>query len=462
MACVLSLLFTYSAFAALKVELLVGSLARPVFICFPPGDTNRLFTVHQHSGQIRIYDRAAGQMKANAFLTIASLNRGNEEGLLGLAFHPGYRTNGYFYVNLTPAGTSPRRTQILRYQAMGDPATSEVADLASRKLILQFEQPQENHNGGWMGFGPDGYLYIATGDGGGANDVHGTRGNGQDRTSLLGKILRIDVNGGDPYAIPEGNPFKGHLTFANEIWAFGLRNPWRCSFDRQTGNLWIGDVGQGAREEIDVIPSGIGGLNFGWRPREGSIQNPAYPGEIPVTPATSPVTDYEQNPAASITGGFVYRGQAVPELRGKYIFADYITARFWTTTLNASGTNGATVEITSDLNPSPQRVTDVVSFGEDFDGELYICDLDGEIFRIVAEGPTAPQITIAQRIGQDLVMGFTAVAGQRYFVEGTTVLGDAATGWNPVTEIASAETNRTVSVTNAVTGAAHYFRIRSE
>lgn len=455
----------YSASAALKVELVVGSLARPVFVCSPPGESNRLFTIHQYSGQIRIYDRVAGQMKANAFLTIASLNRGNEEGLLGLAFHPGYRTNGYFYLNLNPGGTSPRRTEIVRFKALGDPATSDSADINSRKLILSYVQPESNHNGGWLGFGPDGYLYIASGDGGGGNDLHGAIGNAQNRASLLGKILRLDVNVPEdsptPYAIPDGNPFKNHASYAEEIWAFGLRNPWRCSFDRETGNLWIGDVGQGAREEIDVIPSGLGGLNFGWRPREGSIQNPSFPNETPVTPAINPVTDYAQDPAASITGGYVYRGQGIPELRGKYIFADYIRARFWLTTLDASGTNGSTVEITSDLNPSPQLVTDVVSFGEDIEGELYICDLDGQIFKIVSEGPVPARISSAERIGSDLILQFVAAAEQGYIVEGIGALGTTEP-WSEVATVPAAGTSRTVSITNAVTGDARFFRIRSE
>jgi glucose/arabinose dehydrogenase len=446
--------------AALKVELVSGGFARPVFVCSPPGDTNRLFVVEQHFARIRIFDRAANAIKPTAFLTITAVNRGSEEGLLGLAFHPGYRTNGFFYINVMPSGGT-RRTEIVRYRVQGDPATSDVADTSSRKLILTFTQPEGNHNGGWMGFGPDGYLYIASGDGGGANDRHGTIGNGQNRSSLLGKILRIDVDGADPYAIPDGNPFKGHATYGDEIWAFGLRNPWRCSFDRETGHLWIGDVGQGDFEEIDVNPAGIGGLNFGWRPQEGSIQNPAYPRETPVTPATDPIFDYDRDFGFSVTGGYVYRGSAVPELRGKYVFADYGSARFWATTLNASGTNGSTVEITSDVDPTPRMVNEISSFGEDAEGELYICDLGGQIYKIVAEGPAAARITTAQRVGENFVFSFAASAGQSYTIDSRNSL-DSGVSWTPGQAIASASTNRTVTVTNTLTGSARYFRVRSE
>ena len=452
--------------AALTVELVSTAFARPVFVCSPPGDANRLFVLEQHTGRIRIFDRTAQSIKATPFLTISTLNRASEEGLLGLAFHPGYRTNGFFYVNITPSGGT-RRTEILRYQAQGDPATSDVADAASRKLILSFNQPESNHNGGWLGFGPDSYLYIATGDGGGANDQHGTIGNGQNRTNLLGKILRIDVDGGDPYAIPDGNPFKGHATYADEIWAFGLRNPWRCSFDRETGHLWIGDVGQGAREEVDVIPDGLAGLNFGWRPREGAIQTPAYPNEQPVTPAVNPVTDYPRSLGYSVTGGYVYRGNAIPELRGKYVFADYGTARFWTVTPDGTGTNGTRAEITTELDPGPRKVSDVSSFGEDNEGELYICDLNGTngisgaVFRIVAEGSTAAQISEVQAEGNQFIVRFDAAAGQSYTLEARPSLGTSAT-WTNEEVIASAATNRTISITNTLTGAERYFRLRSE
>ena len=288
---------------------------------------------------------------------------GNEQGLLGLAFHPNYASNGFFYVNYTTTGGGPAgHTEITRFQVQGDPETSSVADPISKTVLLTFDQPESNHNGGWMGFGPDGYLYISTGDGGGANDQHGTIGNGQNQDALLGRILRIDVDHGSPDSIPDGNPFQGDASKRQEIWAFGLRNPWRCSFDRLTGDLWIGDVGQNTREEIDVIPAGVGGLNFGWRPREGSIQNPAYPGESPVTPATDPVHDYGRSLGFTVIGGYVYRGQSIVGLQGTYLFADYGSSRFWSFTYD--GTNKVNLqERTAELNPSSTKpITQLAAF----------------------------------------------------------------------------------------------------
>ncbi|MGZ8940114.1 MAG: PQQ-dependent sugar dehydrogenase [Limisphaerales bacterium] len=454
-----SLAAMLSSSAALKVELLVGGLSRPVFVCSPPGDSNRLFIVEQQVSRIRVFDRTAGSLLPTAFLTITGVRRGGEQGLLGLAFHPGFATNGYFFLNLNPSD-SPNRTEIRRYRVQGDAMTNNVADATSMTVVLTYPQPESNHNGGWLGFGPDGFLYIASGDGGGSYDQHGSIGNGQDRTTLLGKILRIDVDGAEPYAIPDGNPFKAHMTYANEIWAFGLRNPWRCSFDRETGNLWIGDVGQGAREEIDVNPAGIGGLNFGWRPREGMIATPTI-NEAPVTPATNPVFDYDRSLGYSVTGGYVYRGTAVPELRGKYIFADYGSDRFWATDLNETGTNGVTTQITTDINPNQTAVNNISSFGEDAAGELYVCDLDGQVFKILAEGPVPPQVTGVNRVGGDFIFSFQARAAQAYAIEESPLLGPG-TSWSEVETVAAAQADRTVTVTNSTTGEARFFRIRTE
>lgn len=445
-----------SSSAALKVELLVGGLSRPVFVCSPPGDSNRLFIVEQHVSRIRVYDRTAGALLPTAFLTITGVRRGGEQGLLGLAFHPGFATNGYFYININPAG-GVNRTEIQRYQVLGDPMSTNVADATSRTLILTYTQPFDNHNGGWIGFGPDGYLYIASGDGGSGNDP---QNNGQNRSSLLGKILRIDVDGAEPYAIPDGNPFKAHMSYANEIWAFGLRNPWRCSFDRETGNLWIGDVGQGAREEIDVNPAGLGGLNFGWRPREGMIATPTI-NETPVTPATNPVFEYDRSLGYSVTGGYVYRGTAVPELRGKYIFADYGSARFWAMNLNETGTNGVTTQITTDINPNRSAVNNISSFGEDALGELYVCDLDGQVFRILPEGPVPPQVTGVNRVGDNFIFSFQAQATQAYVVEESALLGQGSS-WSEAKTVPPAQADRTVTLTNSPTGEARFFRIRTD
>jgi glucose/arabinose dehydrogenase len=449
--------------AALKVELLVGGLSRPLFVCSPPGDSNRLFIVEQHVSRIRIFNRTNSTLLPTAFLTITGVRRGGEQGMLGLAFHPGYETNGFFYVNLNPSD-SPNRTEIRRYKVQGDPQTSNVADPASMKVILTYAQPESNHNGGWMGFGQDGYLYISSGDGGGGNDVHGTIGNGQDRTTLLGKILRIDpsiTEEADPaYTIPDGNPYKGSLSMRNEIWAFGLRNPWRCSIDRETGDLWIGDVGQGAREEIDFNPAGEGGLNFGWRPREGFISTPGI-NETPVTTATDPIFDYERSLGRSVTGGYVYRGEAIAELKGKYIFADYLSARFWVTypTRIATQGEGATTEITADINPNGTAVTGISSFGEDAQGELYVCALDtGRVYKILAEGPVAARISAVERDGENLVLSFVAAPNQAYTLEGSSVLGEGS-NWVSVEEVPSGATSRTVDITIPVTGDARFFRV---
>jgi glucose/arabinose dehydrogenase len=321
-----------------------------------------------------------------------------------------------------------------------------------------------NHNGGWMAFGADGYLYISTGDGGGANDQHGSPGNGQSRNTLLGKILRIDVDNGDPYGIPDGNPYKGSLSLRNEIWAFGLRNPWRCSFDRQTGDLWIGDVGQDTREEVDIIPAGVSGLNFGWRPREGLIQNPysAYAKETPVTPATDPVFDYPHSTSATIngkciTGGYVYRGSQVPELQGKYVFGDYVNGRFWTLTPN--GTNFTVQEITSEVNPSPKQITGLSSFGEGTTGELYACDLGGKIFRLTSTTPPGIQLAALRTLTGDLQISFNANAGQAYVLEAADTL-PALNYWTTITNVPP-DVARTVRLTSPVTGAQRYFRVRT-
>lgn len=444
------------SFAGLKTELVIGGLHKPIFVCSPPGDSNRLFIVEQHTARIRIFDLAARALKPVPFMVAPNIDLENEQGLLGLAFHPSYASNGYFYVNITAADAGGR-TEILRYTAAGDPATSESADLSTKKLILSFPQPEANHNGGWTAFGPDGYLYISSGDGGGGNDQHGPIGNAQNRENLLGKILRIDVDGGNPYAIPNGNPYKDHPTFRPEIWAFGLRNPWRCSFDPVTGHLWIADVGQSSREEIDVIPAGVGGLNFGWRPREGTIRNPSSripSAEEPVTEAVEPVFDYSRTFGVSVTGGHVYRGNSAPEIFGKYIFADYASARFWALTPDATGTNGTAAPITG-----LSGVGGISSFGVDARGELYVCDhVDGEVFRILTD---APSIRLESALAGDgqFVLSFEAAAGREHVVETRAPL-ESGSQWLQSQVVAGAATNRLVSVTNSVTGTERYFKVR--
>ncbi len=386
-----------------------SGLDRPVFVTAPPGDGDRLFIVEQHTGAIRILNLPAGTINATPFLTVPSLAVLNEQGLLGLAFHPDYFVSGsagegFFYVNLTAAGTGA--THIRRYRVSPD---HDIADASSATTILTYDQPQANHNGGWIGFGPDGYLYICSGDGGNADDggtghTAGT-GNAQDITdNRLGKILRIDVDGDDfpadanrNYAIPADNPFVG-ATGDDEIWAYGLRNPWRAAFDRLTGDLYVGDVGQGAREEIDVQPaSSAGGENYGWRLREGVIATPTggVGGSKPPG-AIDPIYEYAHGSGATegrcVTGGYVYRGP-IESLRGAYLFGDYVGPRIWSLRFDGSdpssfdGTNFSDfTDWTDRLTPDTGSIDRIASFGEDAHGNLYLVDLDGEVF-VLASGP---------------------------------------------------------------------------
>ncbi|MDB6131567.1 MAG: hypothetical protein JWM04_2674 [Verrucomicrobiales bacterium] len=413
--------FAPNAHSAIASKKVVSGLQSPLFVGAPPGDTKRLFIVEYHAGNIRIFDLQTQVLQPAPFLTVAGITTGNEQGLLGLAFDPGYKTNGYFYVNFTTGGGGVAgHTEIARFQALGDPVTSISADASSKTLVLSYDQPESNHNGGWLSFGKDGYLYISAGDGGGANDRHGTIGNGQDRTSFLGKILRIDTST-LPYKIPADNPFKGSATFKQEIWQFGLRNPWRCSFDRLTGDLWIGDVGQDTREEIDFVPAGQGGLNFGWRPREGKIVTPAYtgspyPAETPVSVVTDPLHDYDHATGVSVTGGYVYHGEAVPELQGKYLFADYGSARFWI--LDRAAGQTLVTEKTTELNPgSSKLISGISSFGEDGAGEIYFCDINhGTVFRI--EQAQAASFTFFRTdVGPVFKAQFNAASFQTYRIE---------------------------------------------
>ncbi len=388
------------------VKRVASTLSLPVFLTAPPGDTSRVFVVEQHTGQIRILRRNTWTLDATPFLTISGVSTGSEQGLLGLAFHPDYATNGFFYVYLTDPNT-----RVLRYSVSANP---NLANPASGTPVLSFVQPQTNHNGGWIGFGVDGYLYIASGDGGNGNDTgtgHTTAtGNAQDITSnRLGKILRIDVDAdgfpADPaenWAAPPDNPFVG-ITGDDEIWVYGLRNPWRASFDRLTGDFYIGDVGEGACEEVDIQPaSSAGGDNYGWRLREGVIATPSggVGGPAPAG-AINPFLDYSHggtsvcsNPLSAfsgfaVTGGYVYRGP-VASLRGRYFFADYSRGRLWSAVWNGSapatfnGRNYTSLVDHGDdsaFAPDTGTISSISSFGEDSDGNLYVLDLNGgEVF----------------------------------------------------------------------------------
>jgi len=365
-----------------------SGLQRPLFVTHAPGDFERLFVVEQ-AGRIRIIKD--GVLLPTPFLDITAMVRdtGNEQGLLGMAFDPNYPTNGLFYVSFTNNGGN---SAIRRYRVSANP---DVADPNSGDTLLRVNQPFSNHNGGWIGFGPDGFLYVALGDGGSACDP-GQRA--QDLNALLGKMLRIDVHGDDfpndvlrDYAIPPDNPFVG-LSGADEVWAYGLRNPWRPSFDRLTGDLWIADVGQNAIEEIDFQPaSSAGGENYGWDCKEGT-QCASVSGcgsgacDCADPNLVDPIYEYTHSDDCSITGGYVYRGCAIPDLVGQYFFADFCSARIWTMTYD--GLNVTVQERTAELTPGGGLPIDsITSFGEDAFGELYICDRGGEIFKIVPDVP---------------------------------------------------------------------------
>jgi len=327
----------------------------------PAGDA-RLFIVEQQ-GRIRIVRN--GQLLARPFLDIASrASSGGERGLLSVAFHPRYAQNGYLYVNYTDNNGD---TRVERYRVSADP---DSVDPASDTLVLAVDQPYSNHNGGHILFGPDGMLYVAMGDGGSGGDPQGY---GQSLATLLGKLLRIDVDGGAPYAVPPDNPFAGARDGSRgEIWAYGLRNPWRFSFDRATGALWLADVGQDEVEEVDRI---VRGGNYGWNVMEGThCYQPASGcarGGLEL-----PVSEYSHAQGRSITGGFVYRGGAIPALRGRYLFADYASGTIWSIPAEAPGFHAPEPLLESGLFIS--------SFGEDAAGELYVLDHGGgRVFRLV-------------------------------------------------------------------------------
>jgi glucose/arabinose dehydrogenase len=396
------------------VRRVASGLSLPVFVTAPPGDADRVFIVEQRSGgvgRIRILQLAGETLLPDPFLEVVSVASGFEQGLLGLAFHPDYASNGRFFVDYTDAGGT---TRVVRCQVSADP---DVADPTSCVLVLSIPQPQQNHNGGWIGFGPDGLLYVASGDGGGSDDndaghTPGT-GNARDLTgNLLGKLLRIDVDGDDfpldparNYAIPPDNPFVGSAPL-DEIWAWGLRNPWRPSFDRDTGDLYIADVGQATREEIDVQPArSPGGTDYGWRLREGTIATPTGGvGGARPPGAVDPIYEYSHGSGPSqgfsVTGGYVYRGPAL-SLRGHYFFADFSNDRVWSLRWDGSppathdGTNfDSFTDWTDDpaFQPDVGILADISSFGEDAAGNLYITAWGGDVFRIEALPLSAPAL----------------------------------------------------------------------
>lgn len=350
----------------LELVQVASGFNQPVYLTSPPGDA-RLFVVEK-SGQISIVEN--GQVLGTPFLDIENdIVNGGEQGLLSMAFHPDYASNGLFYVFYTEDGNGDTRVE--RYTVSGDP---NVADQNSASEIITVGQPFGNHNGGLVVFGPDGMLYIGLGDGGSGGDP---QGHGQNLQTLLGAILRIDVDGAVPYDIPPGNPFVDDPNAADEIWAYGLRNPWRFAFDREPGSemIYIGDVGQNRWEEVDVSPAGQGGLNYGWATMEGlecfqSADCDMNGLELPVV-----VYSIDGQPECAIVGGFVYRGNAIPGLAGHYFYSDNCTG--WIRSFRYDN-GSATDEAQWNLGD----IGSVLSFGEDSEGELYVLAANGTVYRL--------------------------------------------------------------------------------
>jgi hypothetical protein len=350
-------------------EVVIQGLSSPLFLTAPAGD-DRLFVV-ERGGRIVIVEN--GVALQQPFLDVSSLiTAGGEQGLLGLAFHPDYASTGHFFVNYTDADDAS--TEVVRYTVSADP---DVGDPDSDVLVISIHQPFSNHNGGMIAFGPDGMLHIGMGDGGGGGDLDN---NAQRPETLLGSMLRLDVDAATPYAVPADNPFENHASYREETWAYGLRNPWRWSFDRQTGDVYIGDVGQGAREEVSFQPaSSQGGENYGWRVMEGTACfNPSS--SCPMADLTLPVHDYSQaGPECAVTGGYVYRGSALPDLVGRYFFGDFCGGWIRSFTVVAGQAQGLQ-DHTSDTGAVPS----LASFGEDGHGELYAVSLGGTVYKLVA------------------------------------------------------------------------------
>ena len=340
------------------------SFERMVFLTHAGDDTDRLFLVLQ-PGRIMVFPNQSDVSRAEVVLDIRDRvnDRGNEEGLLGLAFDPRFAENGYFYVYYS--ASNPRRSVLSRFSVDGEQANPD-----SERVVLEVPQPYSNHNGGAIHFGADGYLYVALGDGGSSGDP---KGNGQDPGTFLGSILRIDPAAASSYgnySVPEDNPFVGVSGFRDEIWAFGFRNPWRFSFDRETGDMWAGDVGQRGYEEIDLVKPG---LNYGWNVMEGFHCYPPSVSSCRQDGLELPLAEYPLTSGnCAVTGGYVYRGSRVPLLRGAYLYGDFCSGRIWGLIYDGNQVSDAQLLLDSSLQIS--------SFGEDEAGELYILSFDRKIY----------------------------------------------------------------------------------
>ena len=357
---------------SVKLTAVASGFFRPLYLTHAGDGSDRLFILEQ-TGKIWIVKDGARSefpfLDLSQLITSSADRAYSEQGLLGMAFHPEYTSNGYFYLNYTDR---QGRTVVARYQvSLSNP---DIADGASGRIIFQLAQPYINHNGGHIDFGPDGYLYISLGDGGSANDPLGA---GQNRQILLGSLLRIDVDSVRPYAIPPDNPFVGDPAALDEIWAYGLRNVWRMSFDRATGDLYMGDVGQNRWEEINFQPAAsAGGENYGWNVWEGTHP---FAGGIAPNHAP-PIFEYShaQGLGCSVTGGYVYRGEAIPALEAAYLFGDYCSGQVWATYRDHN--------FNWNTNRFMNTGLEISSFGEDERGELYIIDYGGAVFRLDPAG----------------------------------------------------------------------------
>ncbi len=384
-------LFLFAKDISLSSIQIANGFTKPVYVCQPPGDNDRLFVLEQ-KGIIKIIKNGMTVRKPYADLRNKVHNPitpGDERGLLGLAFHANYQNNGFVYINYSDKND---HTIVSRFRVASDP---DRLDTKSEKVLIKLKQPFSNHNGGHMEFGPDGYLYISVGDGGKWGDPYN---NAQNLGNLFGKILRIDVDTGDPYAIPDDNPFINNEDAKDEIWLYGLRNVWRFSFDWGKGDVYLGDVGQDLWEEIDFVAAeNAGGQNFGWRVMEGNhCYNPKEDceptGELPIFEYPNDANymkiltgmDEPNVDGCSVTGGYVYRGSAISELQGTYFFADYCSGNIWT----FKEKNGKATEFqnrTEEISLGGGGFTNYISsFGEDNNGELYIVDYNGIIFKLTA------------------------------------------------------------------------------
>lgn len=439
-------LFASTLFAnpqRLNAELVADGLLFPVDVEVAAGDTARIFVVEQRTGTIRIVRN--GLLEPTPFLNIGAkiTFAGNEQGLLGIAFHPDFQNQPRFFVNYTDLSGD---SVIAEYQV--DANNPDMADANSERIVLQLFQPFQNHNGGGLEFGPDGYLYIGFGDGGSGGDPFDNAQNGQ---VLYGKMLRIDIDGALPYSIPPSNPFVNDPNFLDEIWALGLRNPWRYSFDSVTGDLWIGDVGQHGFEEVDFQPgSSSGGENYGWRLKEADTcfkpTTNCDPGGL-----TGPVWFYAHEHSVDrdcLTGGVVYRGASIPGFNGRYLCSDFSSGEFWSFRL-ANGTMVELLDHTLGMNPGPNlNIQYVSSFGVDANQEILMLDrAGGELWRLVHQAMT---LTLAPlNAGAPASATLTGARGRSKVFLCVSLRGDGSTWISPLLVDLGLDSPFLVSVTTA-------------